>query len=514
MTKTILLIEDNKVAATQYLEFLEEAEYRTCWARNGKEGLRLFKQKPVAAVITDLKLPDMEGISLIEQMHAEAPDIPVILVSAYMTSRAMISAIRAGAYDYLEKPVESRHLLDILGLALEGRASGRRRPDATTETLDRLLIGRSPAMRAVYKEIGRLAATPVTVLIVGETGTGKELVARALHENSSRSAKPFVPINVAAIPDTLLESELFGHERGAFTGAHRARKGRFEEADGGTLFLDEIGEMPPPMQAKLLRVVEEHQIERLGGNRAWPIDVRLVAATHRDLETMVRQKQFRADLYHRLAVATVALPPLRARREDIPMLAVHFFRLHAAEYGFNPPPLESDVLAYLEQQPWPGNVRELENTIRKTLVRARGQGITLNCLKDVEAVQHRAAAPPAAAVPPAKTILPPPAAPADVDEGLYAWLAKAVASATRRGASDLRAEILDQIDETLIKMALEQCHGNRSRAAALIGINRYTLRQKMTAYGLVCNGGVTKLAPGRQMKANIMHHEDSRRATG
>ena len=319
-------------------------------------------------------------------------------------------------------------------------------------------------MQAIYKEIGRVASKPVNVLIRGETGTGKELIARALYQHGDRAAAPFIAINCAAIPETLLESELFGHERGAFTGADGRRIGRFEQADGGTLFLDEIGDMSPSTQSKLLRVLQERTLQRLGGKDTITVDVRVVAATHRDLEAAIRQKQFRDDLYYRLSVVEIMLPALRSRREDIPVLVRHFLQKHGPDLGNSDPSVNADALDLLAEQAWPGNVRELENVVRKLLLQARGYTITL---EHVRASLAKAKAPTLGAA------------------GSFGEYVDDLLAGARTGeSSDVHARALEAAERELFSRAIEQAQGNQSRAARWLGVSRITMKAKLVQFGL------------------------------
>ena len=475
MKNIILLIEDNNVAGTQYLETLEVAGYEVIWAKTANAASKNLRPGPIHAVIADLKLPDANGLDLIREIHQLHPALPILLVSAYIDNRAIIEAMSAGVYDYFEKPAPARMLLDALQKAIQ--TFPRQEPPAllvsTTDIRKGTIIGRSPAIQLVYKELGRIAPLPVTVLITGETGVGKDLIAQALHDNSPRVSGPYIPINMAAIPENLLESELFGHERGAFTGAHSTRKGRFEDADGGTIFLDEIGDMPLSLQAKILRVVENHRIQHLGGNRTRNLDVRIVAATHQDLDELIAQGKFRADLYHRLAVVNLHIPPLRDRPTDIPLLVDYFLRSSSREYGFQTPPMSESVIRYLTQQSWPGNIRELENVIRKALIRSRGLGITLPALRD--AIGTAGTKPPNSIPPQQQSERPIPAATRDQSPelALKSWISQAMAPLLgTTPPTDLRNELIRQLDVMLISEALERTDGNRTRAAELIGINR------------------------------------------
>src|SRR5207247_4647240 len=335
-------------------------------------------------VLTDLRLPGLGGLELVRLLHDVQPRLPIILMTAHGTIETAIEATKLGAYDYLQKPFEMEHLLALLQKAVHASRLMRERVDLGDAPASRTaLVGASRAMQEVCKEIGRVAAKPVTVLVRGETGTGKELVARALYQYSDRANAPFVAVNCAAIPETLLESELFGHERGAFTGADMRGIGRFEQANGGTLFLDEIGDLSLSTQAKLLRVLQEKCIQRLGGKETISVNVRVIAATHRDLETAIKEKLFREDLFYRLSVVIIAVPSLRLRPEDIPILVKYFIQRYSVELGIPQASIQAEAVQLLQSQTWPGNVRELENVVRQTWLLARGYVIGAEHIRQV-----------------------------------------------------------------------------------------------------------------------------------
>jgi len=363
-------------------------------------------------------------------LHAARPRLPILMMTAHGTTETAIEATQSGAYDYLLKPFEIPELLKLVEQAV---AASRLMTEPVqigqTGQSRHAIVGNSRAMQNIYKEIGRIAAKPVGVLIRGETGTGKELIARAIYQHSDRVNAPFVAINCAAIPETLLESELFGHERGAFTGAESRRIGRFEQADKGTIFLDEIGDMTPGTQVKLMRVLQEKCLQRLGGKETIPVDVRVIAATHRDLETAIKQNQFREDLYYRISVVVLNLPPLRERKEDIPDLIRFFLEKYAVEFGVDNPAIHPDAVEFLQAQPWPGNVRELENITRKMLLLAQSYTIS---------VEHVRAAL-AKASPPATS----------VDKSLQGYAEELLAAAQRGELSDAYARLHEGLKPTL-----------------------------------------------------------------
>jgi DNA-binding NtrC family response regulator len=363
------------------------------------------------------------------------------------------------------KPFEMPEMLDLLNQAV---TSSRLMTDpvelGTVGTAGDAIVGHSRLMQAIYKEIGRVAAKPIPVLIRGETGTGKELIARAIYQHSERRTGPFIAINCAAIPETLLESELFGHERGAFTGAHIQRIGRFEQAHHGTIFLDEIGDLTPNTQVKLLRVLQEKVVQRVGGKELIPVDVRVIAATHRDLETLIREKQFREDLYYRLSVVVISLPPLRDRPDDIPDLVKYFLQKYGPELGSPSPSIQTEAVQHLQTQPWPGNVRELENALRKALLAARGYAITREHVMSVLACSE----PPGVAA----------------SQSLRSLVADLLAAAQRGELADAHARAIDAVERELLSQAIQLAQGNQAKAARWLGISRLTLREKLHAYGL------------------------------
>jgi len=464
-TPKILLIEDDTRLAANLRQVLEDEGFAVTHCTRGDDGLRRAAADSFEVVLTDLRLPGLGGLELVRQLHEAQPRLPVVLMTAHGTIETAIEATKLGAYDYLQKPFEMEELLGLLNKAADASRL-MREPVALADApaTRTALIGVSRVMQQVCKEVGRIAAKPVSVLIRGETGTGKELIARALYQHSDRAKGSFIAVNCAAIPETLLESELFGHERGAFTGAEQRRVGRFEQAHHGTLFLDEIGDLTSGTQVKLLRVLQEKCIQRLGSNETIPVDVRILAATHRDLETMIREGRFREDLFYRLSVATIELPPLRARREDIPALTQHFLLKNAADFGFNPPRIAPDAVALLQTDPWPGNVRELENVIRRLLLASRGLPM------DAEAVRHALASRNADRPAPAPSL-----------PSLAADLLK---RAQDEAAGDAHAQILAEAEREILTQAIMLAQGNQSQAARWLGLSRLTLREKLTALGL------------------------------
>ena len=375
----VVVIDDEVNAASALQTLLEEDGYEVARAHEGASGLQLLEKTDPDVVLTDLRMPGMDGLELLNRIKEIRPETMVILMTAYGTVKTAVKAMKLGAEDYLGKPIDVEELEVILQRAVEKK---RLLEEARLlrERLDHKynlenLVGESPGMLAAFKTIRQVASSSSSVLLLGESGTGKELFAQALHQNSPRRAKPFVRVACAALPETLLESELFGHEKGSFTGALYSRAGRFEAADGGTLFLDEIGDISPTVQVKLLRFLEEREFERVGGNRTYKVDVRIVAATHRDLKKKLEDGSFREDLYYRLNVIEILIPPLRERPGDIPLLAHHFLRKYAEENKKDIKDIGDDVLALLLSHSWPGNVRELENAMERAVVLADGEAL-------------------------------------------------------------------------------------------------------------------------------------------
>jgi nitrogen regulation protein NR(I) len=460
----ILLIDDDPGIRESLQRVLTGEGHEVAMERRGDDGLARAAQEPFNVVITDLKMPGLNGLELVRQLHAAQPRLPIILITAFGTTQTAIEATKFGAYDYLLKPFEIPQLLELIRRAVDSnRLMSEPVALGETEAGRDALIGQSAAMQAIYKEIGRIATKPVNVLIRGETGTGKELIARAIYQHSDRANAPFIAINCAAIPETLLESELFGHDRGAFTGAEARRIGRFEQADHGTIFLDEIGDMTPGTQVKLLRVLQEKSLQRLGGRETIPVDVRVLAATHHDLETAIHQKSFREDLYYRLNVVAITLPPLRQRKEDIPDLVRYFLRKYGAELGNAQPSIRPEALEFLQAHSWPGNVRELENAIRKALLLA--QDYTINA-------SH------------VRTALSQEAGPADTANWpLREHIDDLLATAQRGELTDVHARVMESVERELFRRAIELARGNQARAARWLGVSRITMKAKLVQFG-------------------------------
>ncbi len=444
-------------------------------------------------LISDIRMPGVDGLTLMGRVHAAKPDLPVIIMTAHSDLDAAVAAYKGGAFEYLPKPFDVDGVAELVRRAAKKREAAEDLPSEEGAAI----IGEAPAMQDVFRAIGRLSHSHITVLITGESGTGKELVARALHVNSPRANKPFIAINTAAIPKDLLESEFFGHERGSFTGAAAQRKGRFEQADGGTLFLDEIGDMPSDLQTRLLRVLQNGEFYRVGGVSPIKVDVRVIAATHQNLDKLVAEGRFREDLYHRLNVIRVRIPALRERPEDVPQLARHFLARAATELNAEPKRLLPEVLTRFKQFPWPGNVRQLENICRWLTVMAPGQDVHVEDLPpELDAAE--AAPPPVAPASAAEStavgasgeqvgaapvaVVAQSAAPAALswNECLRQWAKAELAS----GHSGLLDDAVPMFERTMIETALEATRGQRQEAAKRLGWGRNTLTRKIKELGM------------------------------
>lgn len=443
----------------------ENIEFRSFAAAD--EALRALDGNLPQVVITDIRMHGSSGLDFLQTLHRRHPDIPVIIMTAYSDLESAVSAFQGGAFEYLPKPFDINHAVDLIRRALE--QSQRKSGEAENPELSADIFGHAPAMQDVFRAIGRLSQSHATVLINGESGTGKELVACALHRHSPRAGKPFIAINTAAIPKDLLESELFGHERGAFTGAAAARQGRFEQAEGGTLFLDEIGDMPPDLQTRLLRVLSDGNFYRVGGHQPVKANVRIIAATHQDLDERVKQGLFREDLFHRLNVIRLRLPPLRERREDIPLLARYFLQKSARELGVEQKQLANETLHFLAAQNFPGNVRQLENLCHWLTVMTPSQMVEIADLPPEWRAETAAGTMP---------------------QGDWsAALAQQAAQALQRGDERIMDTLTAQFERTLILQALRHTGGRRIEAATLLGIGRNTLTRKIQELGLENQGG-------------------------
>lgn len=464
----ILIVDDDAQLRHSFEKLLVAEGHDVKISPTGEAGLEIFRKDQPDLVIMDVRLPGMDGLQTFRLMHEIEPKAPVIVMTAYGNTDTAIEATKMGAYDYLLKPFDIPEMLATIDKALEAGRFMRSRIEMDVlpeKDSTQAIFGRSRSMQEVFKQIGRVASTGATILIRGESGTGKELVARAIYQHSVRSEKPFLVINCVAIPETLLESELFGYEKGAFTGAVNRRMGKIEQANGGTVFLDEIGDMPFSIQAKILRLLQEKSIERLGGRSPIPVDVRVIAATNRDLEVALAEGRFREDLYYRLKVVTLQLPPLRDRKGDIPVLADYFLKRYAREMSINSPGITQEAKNVMETYSWPGNVRELGNTIQKALIFSRGAPISDEEISQAIKVET-----------------------SDIeltkgmdDDAVRQWIRRALIG----GAGDkIFGDIIDHFTRMLMTEALTLTAGNRSQAARLLGLSRPTLLAKIEKYGI------------------------------
>jgi len=487
VTKILIIDDDKGVPATLQLALQSEG-HAVAISTDADEGLARAEQGDFDVVIIDLrwgvpgtKRREDKGLELIEQLHRAKPGLPIILMTAYPDTETIIDATKLGALDYITKPGTGEEMdkfvATIGNVARSAHKAARSLAAASGSPSPAALVGKSRAMQAVYKEIGRVAAKPATVLIRGETGTGKELVARALHEYSGRHKEKFVVVNCPAIPASLLESELFGHEAGAFTDAKTRRIGRFEQADRGTIFLDEIGDMDVNLQQKLLRVLQEKTIQRIGGQESFAIDVRVVAATHRDLEAAIQEKRFREDLYYRLNDAVIRLPPLRERPEDVPDLVRHFLRQFRGEVGVSRPTITEDAIKLLQRHAWPGNVRELKNVIHKALLLARGFTITRELVQTArDQIGHSGSTADTAMF--ARTQSFP-------DRPLAAFISELLDKAERGERENVQTIVMEAVEQELYGQALRMAENDQTKAAGLLGISRPTMREKLSRYHLL-----------------------------
>ena len=490
----LLLIDDETDVQYSFRRIFDSPDLELHTASSGEEGLKMIPRVKPDLVLSDIRMAGLNGLETLRRIRQIDPKLPVILMTAYGTTQTAIEAMKLGAYDYLLKPFDVPRLKQLVANALKASKDMRQtvalQPQLEQQDYDLGVIGRSEPMQEVFKLIGQLAASDATALITGESGTGKELVARAIYQNSRRAKEPFVAINCAAIPENLLESELFGHERGAFTGATAQRIGRFEQCNRGTLFLDEIGDMAPATQTKILRVLQNGTFERVGGNDTVHVDVRIIAATNKPLEEAVSRKEFREDLFYRLNVVRVQLPALRDRRSDIRLLVDYFLRKIGASSG-GLKSISEGALVALDAYSWPGNVRELENVLRRAVVVAKGPAILPVDLPP-EVLQPgtpretpRAAATPVPAPAPVTSpavpvgeAAPTPAAeaPSDIPELarlLFRW-----------AKSQTGLKILPAVERELVIEALRETQGNQVRAARLLGITRATLRKRVDKFGI------------------------------
>ena len=459
----LLIVDDELNIRRVLVAMLKREGYETTAAADGEQALAVLHRSPVDVVITDLIMPKLGGLELLKRVGTEFPDVPVIMITAHGTVDTAVEAMKAGAFDYITKPFEQDELKKVIVKATRARDLERQHLHPAAGDGERPpLVGQSAAMRAVYEVISKVADSPSTVLITGESGTGKELVALALHRGSSRRDQPLIKVNCAAIPKDLVESELFGYEKGAFTGAVGSKPGRFELADGGTLFLDEIGEIPVEMQVKLLRALQESEFEHVGGIKTIRVDVRLIAATNRDLKSLIAEGRFREDLFYRLNVVPIALPPLRERKEDIPPLTQHFVEKYDRRLGKKVERLDPDALEILLGYSWPGNIRELENLMERSVLFADGPVISASQLPESLREKTTGAPMPIAAVGPIG----------------------AIAAPSGASMKEIVRQAQAELERELISRALEETDGNVTRAAKRLQISRKSLQVKMKELGL------------------------------
>ncbi|MCL4786722.1 MAG: sigma-54 dependent transcriptional regulator [Verrucomicrobia bacterium] len=469
----LLLIDDETDVQYSFRRIFDSPEVELNTASSGEEGLKLIPKFKPDLVLMDIRMGGMNGLETLRRIRQMDSKLLVILMTAYGTTQTAIEAMKLGAYDYLLKPFEVPRLKEIVGNALKAARDMKQvvsyQPLLESEDYELGIVGRSEAMQQVFKLIGQLAASDATALITGESGTGKELVARAIYHHSQRSQRAFLAVNCAAIPEQLLESELFGHERGAFTGATMQRLGKFEQCDKGTIFLDEIGDMTPATQTKILRVLQSGTFERVGGNTPIRVDVRVIAATNKPLEQAVAARQFREDLFYRLNVVRIHIPPLRERREDIPLLVNYFLKKLAHDQKQPPRSVATSVIKALEKYHWPGNVRELENAIRHAHVMAKGDAILLSDLPNEISGQGSGSAPTTSATP---------------GEGTTSDTAALARQLFQLARREPKLKIIPFVERELVIQALKETTNNQVHAAKLLGITRATLRKRIEKFGI------------------------------
>lgn len=468
----LLVIDDDPLTLDCFRLLFPRGSVSVDTVMSALDGLRQFEAHRPDAVILDVRLPDLSGLEAFRRFQEIDARVPIILITGQGTAGTAIEAMRVGAYEYVIKPLDPAPLRELVARAFEIRRLMRvpariAEPEQADDEAD-VLVGNCPAMQEVYKTIGRVAPQDMTVLVLGESGTGKELVARAIYHYSNRARGPFLAINCAAIPDTLLESELFGHERGAFTGADHRRIGKFEQCHGGTMFLDEVGDMTPLTQTKILRVLQERKFERVGGNEVIEADVRVIAATNQNLAERVAAQRFRSDLYYRLNVMGIKLPPLRERSDDLPLLANHFLRRCSRTLGKEVDRIAPEALDLLRRYPWPGNVRELQSVMQQAVLQAAGPVLLSEFLPAPIRGEERTSS-----------------ASARTPNTDFPDLARFVQERLSHGSTDLHAELQAATERQLFLQVLRHTDNNLTQAARLLGLSRATLRSKLTTLGLV-----------------------------
>ena len=459
----VWIIDDDKSIRWVLEKALTKEDMDVVSFEEPQKMLHRFTTESPDVIISDIRMPNMDGITLMDEVRQLAPDLPVIIMTAYSDLDRAVSAFQGGAFEYLSKPFDVDEVIGLVKRAIKQKRLKSGIEGSEPSGTNAEIVGSAPAMQEVFRAVGRLSRSHLTVLITGESGTGKELVARALHRHSPRSKEPFIALNTAAIPRELLESELFGHEKGAFTGANERRIGRFEQADNGTLFLDEIGDMPAELQTRLLRVLADGEFYRVGGHTPIKVNVRVIAATHQDLEKRVKEGGFREDLFHRLNVIRVHVPPLRDRRTDIPMLTEHFLKVAASELAVEPKQIAPETQSYLNKLSWPGNVRQLENFCRWVTVMASGKEIHIEDLppelKDGERFESS-------------------------NDDWEGRLRKWVETNLIQGETELLSNAVPRFERIMIEEALKKTGGRRQDAAKLLGWGRNTLTRKIKLLGL------------------------------
>ena len=458
----VWIIDDDRSIRWVLEKALKQADFEVKSFETADTALKALERSEPDTLITDIRMPGMSGLELLERIGQGRPDLPVIIMTAHSDLDSAVSAYQGGAFEYLPKPFDVDEAVELARRAVNHRQEQRQVEGGGSESELPEIIGEAPSMQEVFRAIGRLSRSNITVLINGESGTGKELVAQALHRHSPRAEKPFIALNMAAIPRDLLESELFGHERGAFTGAQTARQGRFEQANGGTLFLDEIGDMPAELQTRLLRVLADGEFYRVGGHSPVKVDVRIIAATHQDLEERVKQGLFREDLFHRLNVIRIHLPSLRERREDIALLMRYFLERAARELNVEPKRLDAESETYLSGLDWPGNVRQLENSCRWLTVMSPGQEIHMEDLPPELRTQTSSGSG------------------EDWEDSLRRWADRELA----RGSIALLDDAVPKFERIMIEIALKHTGGHRQEAARQLGWGRNTLTRKIKELGM------------------------------
>ena len=467
--KNVMVVDDDEKICWAFQQFLEGEGYNPTIANSAEDGLRRIASEKPDIILLDVGLPGMSGLEALAEIKTQHPWVIVIIITAYDDVETTVEAMRLHAFDFVPKPIDLDVVKGVLERAFRTQSVRSTLPietgsDALTEQRGHRLVGKSEQMREIYKLIGVMASNTTTVLIEGETGTGKDLVARAIHVGSERKDKPFVPVDCGALPDELLESELFGYEAGAFTGAKaQGKPGRFELANGGTLFLDEVANMSPALQVKLLRTLQTQEIERLGGTRTLKVDVRVIAATNQELGEMVKLGEFRADLYYRFKRISLHLPPLRERQEDIPLLVTHFLQLIQDELGKQIRGISQEGMQLIQKYAWPGNVRELENCLRSAATLSRSDVILPDDLPPEIHIGHSPTAPD----------------PSQLETSLKSVLRGITKTAIAEDSRQLYHDVVALLDKTLIELALDECADNQKKTAELLGISRTTLMKKM-----------------------------------